>query len=201
MDTSIKRCEADSPNRCTGATKNGQCPNQAMEIGEGKFATHCSIHGGVMEVRAVEGRSQNMYRLAKYGQRVNELANHSGVKGLRDEIGILRMVLEEKMNQIKDESDLVLMSGQISSLVTSIEKTVVSCNKLEMSMGQMLDKQQIIQFAEMVIRLVGEYVTDPAALEALATKIGDATEEQLKGNAERHQAKKEGRKIDLDSCD
>ena len=200
MDTSIKRCEADSPNRCQAATKVGQCPNQAMEIGD-KFAKNCSIHGGVAEFRSVENNSNNMYRLAKYGQRVSELANHSGVKGLRDEIGILRMVLEEKMNQIKDAGDLVLMSGQISSLVTSIEKTVMSCNKLEMSMGQMLDKQQIIQFAEMVIRLVGEYVTDPASLETLATKIGDATEAQISGNAERHQAKKEGRPIDLDSCE
>lgn len=192
MDTSIKRCAADSPNRCTAVCGVGQCPNQAMEISEGVFAKNCSIHGGVSEANKLTKQSQNMYRLAKYGVRVAELANHSGVKGLRDEIGILRMVLEEKLNQIKDESDLILMSSQISTLVQTIERTVMSCNKLEMSMGQMLDKQQIIQFADTVIKLVGQIITDPAQLEALASRIADATESQISGNAVIHAEKKCG---------
>lgn len=190
MDTSIKRCEADSPNRCQGATSKGQCPNQALEISEGVFTAYCSIHGGVAEAKKSETASKNMYRIAKYGYRIAELANHSGVKGLRDEIGILRMMLEEKLNQVKDESDLVLMSSQISNLVQTIERTVMSCNKLEMSMGQMLDKQQIIQFADTVIKLVGDYITDAAALEQLANKIADATEAQISGNAVIHAEKK-----------
>lgn len=180
MDTAIIRCESDSPHRCQGIGAQGsQCLNQAMIIAEGRFAKYCSMHGGVAEAKKEESRSKDMYRLAKWGSRIGSLSEHSQVKGLRNEIGILRMVLEERLNKCNDNDELMLASNVISDLVSKIERVVTSCHKLEASMGQLLDKQQIIVFAESIIKVISESVTDPALLELLATKIGEATEQTL----------------------
>lgn len=191
LDTSIKRCEKDDPNRCQARNARGdQCMNEGIRLTDGTYAKYCSIHGGVSIQQKQEKESLNMYRLAKYQNRVDEFKEHNEVKGLRNEIGILRMVLEQRLNQCQDETELVLSSNVISDLVAKIEKLVTSCHKLESSMGQLLDRQQILQFAEMIIKIIGDNVTDPAILQKLADEITSATEAQLAGNEKQHAEKK-----------
>ena len=191
MDTSIKRAEPDSPHRCQAMeARGGQCMNQAMLISEGKYAKYCSIHGGTSEIRSEEKKSSNMYRLAKYGSRIGEFASHTQVKGLRDEIGILRMLLEERLNKCQDNDELLLSSNVLSDLVMKIQSVVSSCHKLEASMGQLLDKQQLIQFAESIITVICSEITDPDMLAKLANKIEAATEAQLSGVEKSHEEKK-----------
>jgi hypothetical protein len=148
------------------------------------------MHGGTHEIRAEEKKSANMYRLAKYGSRITEFANHAQVKGLRDEIGILRMLLEERLNKCQDNDELLLSSSVLSDLVMKIQSVVGSCHKLEASMGQLLDKQQLIQFAEAIIGVICAEITDPDLLARLSTKIEAATEAQLSGVAAQHEEKK-----------
>ena len=57
------------------------------------------------------------------------------------------MILEEVLNKCKDSKDLILKSSVISDLVVKVEKLVSSCHKMEGSMGQLLDKSAILQFA------------------------------------------------------
>jgi hypothetical protein len=192
MDTNIIRCPPDSPNRCVAKNARGdQCMNQGLDLGEGRFAKYCSMHGGVTEATKQNENNKNMYRIAKFGSRIGQLANHSGVKGLRDEIGILRMVLEERLNKCNDADELLLASTAISDLVIKIEKVVASCHKLEASMGQLLDKQQLIQFAEAIIEVISANVEDPVLLDKLAKGIESATEKQLSNNEITHEQKKQ----------
>lgn len=191
MDTSIKRCEPDSPNRCqANEARGGQCMNEAMRLPNGTFTKNCSFHGGVDEANKQSANRQNMYRLAKFGERVKDFAGHNQVKGLRDEIGILRMVLEERLNRCQDNDELILSSNVIGDLVLKIERLVTSCHKLEASMGQLLDRQQIIQFAEAVVKVVADNIQDPAALALIAGAIERITEEQLSGAEKKHEEKK-----------
>jgi len=99
-----------------------------------------------------------MYRLAKFQARVNELKEHNDVKSLRNEIGILRMILEEKMNRASNESELILMAGPLSDLVMKIEKLVSSCQRLENSLGNLLDKQQMKNIASQLMQTLSEVV-------------------------------------------
>lgn len=96
------------------------------------------------------------YRLTKWQARLSEKADAEGLKSLRDEVGILRICLEERLEQCKEPMDLILHSGPISDMVMKIERVVSSCHKLEGSMGQLLDKQAILQFAQVIIGIIGE---------------------------------------------
>jgi len=172
----IEKCkdEAD-PNRCQGIMPTkGQCQNMAAKTEGGKYGQFCMAHGGNRFLQSEEKCSLRNYQLDKFKARLSRHADSPGIKSLRDEIAILRMVMEERLNRCKDETDLVLQSGPISDLVMKIDKIVGSCHKLEGSMGQLLDKQALLQFASEVVEIVCEEIEDEAQMERIGNKIMQA---------------------------
>jgi hypothetical protein len=136
---------------------NGQCHFKAQE---GKKM--CPVHAGSMSATREAATALKNYNLTKYQARVGELANSNGVKSLRDEIGILRMMLESKLNGIQDDMSLMIESHQISDMILKIEKLVVSCHKLEQNMGALLDKSSILSLAAKIVTIIGEMVPERA---------------------------------------
>ncbi len=136
--------------------------------------TNCALHGGGNQVRSLEKASLKNYQLTNFRARLERHSGSSNIKSLRDEIGILRMMLETRLEKCQDDMDLMLQSGPIADLVLKIDKLVTSCHKLEGSMGELLDKTAIIQFANVVTALIAEEVTDPAAMNRIADKIIEA---------------------------
>lgn len=124
----------------------------------GNFAepgvSRCPLHGANKQLQAQENNSLRLYRLAKFQTRADQLTDHSKVKSLREEIAILRILLEEKINQCDDTHSLLLMSGPISDLIMKIEKIVASCHRLESSLGGLLDKTKVKQIANEMMNSV-----------------------------------------------
>lgn len=166
-DYKIERVEENDPWRCQATIKTqGQCRNKATTQGG-----TCPVHGGNGAINRQEKENIRNYHLVKWQAKLNEKANSSELKSLRDEIGVLRILLEERFNSCNDAHDLLLQSHQISDLVVKIEKVVSSCHRLEGSMGQLLDKQAILQFASGVIDILTEYVEDESILNNMASRI------------------------------
>lgn len=171
----------DDPNRCQGVNSQGQCINKAVQLPSGKYGTFCLCHGGNKQVESEQKNDKRLYQLGKWQRQLEEQAEHVNIKSLREEIGILRVVMQERWSVIKDTTDLILASGPITDLVMKIEKLVASCHKLEGSMGQLLDKQAILNFASQVVAVVSEVlntITCPHCGKAfegteLIQKIGD----------------------------
>jgi len=167
MADNISRMDGpDDPERCQGVSKQGQCINK-----QSAGSQYCHAHGGNKAQDANKLKDLRNYRLAKWRVKLDHFANSEGIKSLRDEIAILRMVLEERLELCNDATDLVLQSHSISDLIMKIEKLVASCHKLEGSMGQLLDKQAILTFASDVIGIIGDEVTDTEAVGAIADRI------------------------------
>ena len=146
----------DHPDRCQGRVargKSGQCWN--TKVPGSNFCLSCKGVDNGPELRL------NNYRLskAKWQQELIHQANSSGIKSLRDEIAILRVIMQERLNTLENENDLILQSGAISDLVGKIERIVVSCHKLEGSMGQLVDKSALLQFAGEVVGIGLETAT------------------------------------------
>lgn len=154
------------PCRCQAITISaGQCMNFAVtETG------FCEDH-----TRGREGHQQRAeirnYRLTKWQARVEEFADSDKVKSLREEIGLIRMIIEEVVNRCKDNTELILMSGKISDMVMKAEKLVVSCHKLEASTGLLLDKTAILQLASLLIEIINQYIKDETVMQSISDQI------------------------------
>ena len=168
----VKAIDEADPNRCQGIAGNqGQCYNMAVKTEDGVYGNFCLAHGGNKFLESQKKCAIRNYQLDKFKGRLNRHAGSSGLKSLRDEIAILRMIMEERLNACRDATDLILNSGAISDLVLKIDKLVSSCHKLEGSMGQLLDKSAILQFAAEIIEIVGDEVQNEEVIEAIGNRI------------------------------
>ena len=169
METKFERVADDDPHRCqsvVGGNDAGQCHHKAVEGG-----TMCLRHGGNKQLNKIEKDSADMYRVDMWKAKIARMANHPEVKSLGSEIGLLRMLMEEKLRACTNDTELLLASPGISDLVMKIEKVVFSCNKLEKSMGQHLDKAALLQFASRVVAVIAEIVTDKDQVQSVADGI------------------------------
>ena len=167
----ISRVEADSPLRCQASTAKGQCLNKATTEGG-----TCLVHGGNSAVEAEERKSIRNYQLSKWQSRLNRHADSPKLKTLNDEVAILRMMLEEKLNQCHDDHDLMLNSHLISDLVVKIEKLVKSCHSLESSLGGLMGKQDIMEIAVKIIEIISNEITDEDILTSISNGILEIVE-------------------------
>lgn len=159
--------DEDDPQRCQHIIPTtGQCMLKAVVN-----STYCPAHGGNKAFEAVQRKELRNYRLNKFKARIQELGNNEEIISLRDEIGILRILVEEKINQCQTETDLTLISGPLSDLLMKVEKVVSSCNRLESKLGDHLDRTKVLQFAQTIVQIISNYITDESALESISNEI------------------------------
>lgn len=162
-----EKVDKDDAKRCQGIKPfNGQCTNKAMEN-----STFCPAHGGNKGVEKAKRTELRNYRLAKHKARLIELGDNENIMGLRDEIAILRMLIEEKINMCKDDHALLMMSGPLGDLIMKVEKLVTSCNRLESKLGSLLDRAKILQFAQTIIQIIAQHIDDEQTLDSVAKEI------------------------------
>lgn len=147
--------DPDQPNRCQGITAHGQCQMIAEE--NGKF---CLMHGGGRHNAAIKNKELKNYRLTKFKQRAEELSNSSTLSSLTDEVAILRILIEEKVNRCKDTSDLLLSSGPLSDLIIKCSTLVEKCQRLENRLNNLLDRTRVTQFAQICVEIISNYVQE-----------------------------------------
>jgi hypothetical protein len=129
------------------------------------------MHGGPSNKNATQETLLRKYRLQQWQARTGEFADDNEIKSLREEIGILRMTLENVITQCNGAMDIVLWSGKIGDLVSKIEKLVTSCDRLEGRSGMLLDKGAALTLAAQMVEIITKHVADPEAIEAISTEI------------------------------
>lgn len=155
--------------RCEGVDGHGQCLYK--RIPPSKF---CPRHGANRAIATSEKEKVRNYNLGKWRAKVQHFADNPEVKSLREEIGILRMMLETILNKCNDDNDLIIYAGKIQELVRDINKVVESCHKLEERTGVLLDKPTILTLGDVLVTIISEHVTDGDALDIIATKMVEA---------------------------
>ena len=163
----IERCNGpDDPDRCQAVNSVGQCNNKANAP-----SSYCLAHGGNKAAESANKAALRNYRHSKWQARINTHADSAVIKSLREEIGILRIIMEERLDACKTDMDIILQSGPIMDLVMKIEHLVTSCHKLEDKLKVVVDRAQLLQFASMVINIVGNRVSDEQVLEDIGDEI------------------------------
>lgn len=168
--------DEDDPRRCQCVVPTrGQCYNVSVQD-----SNYCPAHGGNKAFQAAKNKEMRNYRLSKFKARIQELGDSDEVISLRDEIAILRILIEEKINRCTDESDLLLMSGPLSDLIMKVEKVVSSCHRLEARLGDHLDKTKVLQYAQMIVQIIANHVEDDKKVEAINEEIFQALQDLSK---------------------
>jgi hypothetical protein len=165
---------SDPALQCQQIVAYGQCTNQVVP-----GAKYCPVHNA--KFKGMEGRKNiHSLRLAKWQSQVNHHTESEGVKSLRGEIGVLRLLLENIMEKCQDQNDLLMYSSKIGDLAMKLEKLVSSCDRLEARSDVTMDKGQLIKFAGDVINIISTHITDATIID----KIGDDILKGLMNNAE-----------------
>lgn len=169
-----KITDEDDPRRCQYIKPTaGQCSNVVVEGSQ-----YCPAHGGNRAFKKQQDQGLKNYRLTKFKQRIQELGSSDEIISLRDEIGILRILIEEKVNSCNDKTDLLLMSGPLSDLLMKAEKLVTSCNRLESKLGNLLDRTKVVTMAQTFVQIISKYITDEAILETISNEITNTLKEE-----------------------
>lgn len=113
------------------------------------------------------------YQLSVWLEQVTKFATTEKIVSLRNEIGVLRLIVEERLNRCKTAHDLLCESMPICDAIQSIEKLVKSCQKLEDATGLLLDEQKAAAFCDQLITIVGNHIQDSALLERIVNAFID----------------------------
>lgn len=163
VHANIEKCQGHSG-------KLGQCP-----FCKAKGSEYCPRHGGGLSANAEKKEAVRNYHLTKWQARVQQLADNEGIKSLREEVGILRMILENMLNQCEDAQELLMFSSRAADLVIKIEKLVTSCDRMEGKMGQLLGKDSVLRLAAQYVEIIHEHIDDVDIIDAISTKMIQVT--------------------------
>ena len=112
----VKRVyDPDDPRRCKKSTAKEQCWNQAVPGSD-----YCPAHGGTSGGLS---RDKRMYLLSKAAERARlaQLAEHEQIKSLREEIALVRMMVERRFDAIQNENDLIAAFGPLTQAALRTE--------------------------------------------------------------------------------
>jgi glutamine synthetase adenylyltransferase len=138
------------PRRCKYAYSHEQCWNQAAYGSD-----YCPAHGGKS---TEEAEKKRLYHLAEVDnrRRLAELSDHESVKSLREEIGLLRMLIEKRFNMIRTEADYQNSCASLNSMFLTLERLIKSCHSLEQSLGNLLSKQSVARLCQEICEIIIE---------------------------------------------
>lgn len=161
----------DDPNRCQGITGNGQCTLKALD--GSKF---CAAHGGNRALETKKKESLSTYRLTKWQVRLGEMSGHDRLKNLADEIGILRILMEELINKTDDKLGLIQYAPQIADLAMKICKLVEACTKLDRLLSQYISKNDAVQLGMEIVTIISNEIKEIEKLDIISGKIVEVIE-------------------------
>lgn len=161
--------DAESPSisKCQGQYRTGPCGMDALQNHDGvTISRFCLAHGGWREKKKEAYMVGRNYLLGKHAKRVSELSSGADVKSLREEIGILRLLVEKTFTSMDDGDDtqLLLRSPEISKLIADVRMTVEACDRIETKMGLSLDKTQVAALADAIVATITDALNDSPAL-------------------------------------
>lgn len=113
----------------------------------------------------------NNYRLLHHQQRLDRGKSSPDVKSLRDEVVILRIVMEEHLNKCKTTEEFLMYAGRIQTLAVDIGKVLQQCHTLEEKTGFVIDKSKVLKIADGISDVIQKYIPDKATQDTISQEI------------------------------
>lgn len=167
----------DDPERCQSLGGQGQCPFKGVLLEDGTRGKHCPRHNpNFAAQKKQQTEAKGLYFAAMWKDQIKDQATHVNVKSLREEIGVLRIMVDSNLKRCSDENELMMRGSTISELITKIQVLVLSCHKVEKDLGVLLDKNQAVRLATEMVEIVSRYVDDADIMDALKDDLLNAVD-------------------------
>ncbi len=171
----IKRSESDAMDRCKHIHPQSsvQCKMQALK-GREKCATH--------DVQGKNAR-KSRYNFATHATGIADLIADDNFTSMHEEIAAMRKLAEVYWNKCSDDNDLFMHGAKFEGIVEKIQRILSMSKKLEVTLGQMVDRNGFNQFTNEVIQIISDELEDKAILGRICEKIGEAIERAIAKSA------------------
>lgn len=170
-----KRSESDAMDRCQHLTPwNGiQCTLKALK-GKQKCMQHDTIG---------KNERKSRYNLALHSTGVASQMQDPEFTDMTAELSMLRVLLETYWNKCTDANDLFMHGHKIENIVEKIQRVLSMSKKLEVTLGQMVDKNGFSQFTNEVIQIISEEIVDQKLIQRIGARIGESIERAIAKSA------------------
>lgn len=155
LNTKIE-CAKDDCSRKAFHSKSGESP-------------YCARHGGNIIDINKKKKEKKAYYKSKWAASIDEKTKLPNHKSLAEELGILRVLLDEKLNQCADEYELNMEANSISVLVLNIERLVSSIHAMDLKAA--ITEDNIKAIIDVISIVLTENIKDKKLLKAITDGI------------------------------
>lgn len=100
---------------------------------------------------------------------------------LREEVTLLRTMINDRLNMAKSEAERIVAYREISTWIGTVDKLVNSVNKLEKETSQVLTKETLMAIGAAIVKVIAEEIKSlpdhERVIDAVATRIVPLIEE------------------------
>lgn len=149
-----EKCKPDDPRRCQSVTRDGQCRYLSVDGSE-----HCSHHNGNQRGgNQLEQKRKDRYLIdqADLRQSYERFNDDQGYLGLKDEISLISMVLQKRINSIQSDADCTMAVGHVNLLTQRLESMKINLIKIQSSLGLVLGKDELRLLARNMAQILDE---------------------------------------------
>ncbi len=155
----------DDPNRCKASSGKAQCPYRSTANSD-----YCENHGGKQQLAVSERRHYDI-GASEQLSRISDLSTSSFVVDLRDEIAMVKRLLELTIEQSKSNTDYLLRAPQIQAYTKSIADLQKLNAELSVKYGELLTKQQVARMVSTLIETCLVEISDLPNFEEVSDRI------------------------------
>lgn len=149
---------------------------------EGILCSVCGIHTAVegTDLCARHGANKVLAKKAqenileikkdKLRARINVLASNPKRYTLDEELGVLRLTLEEKLNNI-GENEIHMHSDGIATLVGQIQKLVDSCIKISRQLKLLMTPDDMNMVVQKLVDVLDDKIQDKDLMDEIANEL------------------------------
>lgn len=170
---------SDPDKQCQGTAATGSCYYKKVEGSD-----YCAMHGGQGALR--KARKEGMYEFKKTqwlakltDDRFPAFSRGKGKYDLSEELGILRISLEETLNVCHNAQDLSRYNQKISKLIIQIQSIIESSLKLDQKLGSLVSKSEMIEIAQKLIVHIETHVQDPQIIKDIVTDFEETLNDRF----------------------
>lgn len=157
LNTEIE-CRKENCTKLAYTSKNGESP-------------YCARHGGNMVDIKAKKQEQRSYYKTKWANEIKDKTNLPNTKSLAEELGILRVLLDQKLGQCADAYELNMEANSISGLVLNVERLVSSIHAMDLRVA--ITEDNIKAIIDVLSIVLSDNISDKKLLLKITDEINN----------------------------